>query len=430
MRLALTYFCLALCFGPLVRADDVAAPATQPAAFQHVKIDIKNKQIRVDCEAVNVDMPLEFFCVENGGPEHETVLRTPAKPSEIHFGLLALGLTPGQPAHYVESTKTWFPPSGPPLHISCEFTVNGITRTVPAYRMMRDIKTKQTMPPLTWVFDGSRVMPDGTYAADITSYVVSIVNFDLTMIDVPELASNANETLEWEYNPDVCPKKGTPVTMIIEPAGDLTAPPPKGIPAENFNPGPGLHTDSTPATQPQAEANPDGPQGLYITADGGLQYNGQALDSNLLTEQFKALKAQGTGGVNVSADPSTKFEDVLKARDLVIAAGLEPKFVSKEAATTQPISTVTIDDATMKRLHDRWEQAVEPHAAALREAAQAHYDVINSMRREQQRLVDEADRIQRAIDELEKEYQDMTTPRPDDVGDAPAASAATQPSGN
>jgi hypothetical protein len=48
------------------------------------------------------------------------------------------------------------------------------------------------------------------------------------------------------------------------------------------------------------------------------------------------------------------------------------------------------------------------------------------MRREQQRLIDEADRIQRSIDELEKEYQDMTTPRPelDDSG------AATQPAAN
>ena len=39
-----------------------------------------------------------------------------------------------------------------------------------------------------------------------------------------------------------------------------------------------------------------------------------------------------------------------------------------------------------------------------------------AFRREQQRLIDEADRIQRTIDELEKKYQDMTTPRPEPVG--------------
>jgi chromosome segregation ATPase len=69
----------------------------------------------------------------------------------------------------------------------------------------------------------------------------------------------------------------------------------------------------------------------------------------------------------------------------------------------------------MKRLRERWESKVAPHDKALREAAQAHYEVIESMRREQQRLIDEADRIQRAIDELQKQYQEMITPRPEPV---------------
>ena len=85
---------LAACGAAL--ADDAAAPATQPAdenvgLLRHVQIDLKNKQIRVDCESLNAHMPLEFFCVVRGGQEHETVLRTDARPSTIHFGLLALG---------------------------------------------------------------------------------------------------------------------------------------------------------------------------------------------------------------------------------------------------------------------------------------------------------------------------------------------------
>ncbi len=185
--------------------------------LRHVQIDLENKQIRVDCEALRAHNPLEFFCVVRGAQEYESVLRTDARPSIIHFGLLAMGLKPGEPAHLDEATQTWYPPTGPPLRISCEFQLNGKTITVPANRMMRSVKTKQEMPPMAWVFDGSRIMPDGQYAADVTGYVVSIVNFDLTMIDVPELASNANETLEWEYNPTLVPPVGTPVTMIIEP---------------------------------------------------------------------------------------------------------------------------------------------------------------------------------------------------------------------
>lgn len=234
------------------RADDTAAPpTTQPAAspapdgvgpLRHVQIDLKNKQIRIDCEALHAHMPLEFFCVVRGGQEHETVLRTDARPSIIHFGLLAMGLKPGEPAHLDEATHTWYPPTGPTLKITCEYWLNGKTIVVPANRMMRSVKTKQEMPPMTWVFDGSRIMPDGQYAADLTGYVVSIVNFDLTMIDVPELASNANETLEWEYNPDLVPPLGTPVTMIIEPGGPEAATrPAKTKPAGQYNPGPGLN---------------------------------------------------------------------------------------------------------------------------------------------------------------------------------------------
>jgi phage shock protein A len=55
---------------------------------------------------------------------------------------------------------------------------------------------------------------------------------------------------------------------------------------------------------------------------------------------------------------------------------------------------------------------VAPHKKELQEAAEAHYKAISELQKEQHRLIDEADRIQRTIDELEKKYQDMTTPRP------------------
>jgi hypothetical protein len=230
-----------------------AADTTQPTVgrLPDVEIDAAKKQVRVQCETLNAQMPLEFFCVTIGGPEHESVLRTSAKPSDVHFGLLALGLTPGEPARYDQPTDTWYPPIGPPLSIFCTFKYHGQLQTMPANRLVRSVKTHQEMPPQQWVFDGSRVLPDGQYAANLTGYVVSIVNFDMTMIDVPELASNSNETLEWEYNPDIVPMTGTPVTLIIEPAQTPTTQPAKTLKGSQFFPGPGLHPDSgLPSTQP------------------------------------------------------------------------------------------------------------------------------------------------------------------------------------
>jgi len=211
-------------------ASLAAEPATQPAAagavnhLPHIHVDVKAKQIRVDCEMIDCKAPLEFFCVVNGTNEHESVLRTPAQPSKIHLALLMLGLDPGEGVRYSEADKKWLDPHGPHLKISCEFEKDGKKVRVPAYRMMRDLKTKKEMPPMTWIFVGSKIMQDGNYAADATGYVVSVVNFELTLIDIPDLASSANETLEWEINWDVAPKGGTPVTMIIEPAGEVESP--------------------------------------------------------------------------------------------------------------------------------------------------------------------------------------------------------------
>ena len=197
--------------------------------------------------------PLEFFCVTDGGNEYESVLRTPAKPSDIHFALLMLGLTPGAPATFVPAKREWLPPHGPPLRITCSFQRKGKTIAVPANQMMRSIADKKPMPPALWVFDGSRVMQGGVYAADLTGYVVSICNFDYTMIDVPKMVSNSNDTLEWEYNPDLVPPKGTPVTMTIEPTGGgdtATRPDFAPVSAEKFFGGPGLSEQNAPTSRP------------------------------------------------------------------------------------------------------------------------------------------------------------------------------------
>ncbi|HZK81338.1 MAG TPA: YdjY domain-containing protein [Humisphaera sp.] len=318
----------------------------------HVEFDPQAKQVRVECEALNVDAPLEFFCCVAGTNEHESVLRTAARPSDINIGLLAIGLKPGKPISYSESTNKWSPPQGPPLHLSIEYEKNGKTVSYPANRWLLNVKTHKSPPAFTWVYTGSRTMPDGKFAADVTGYVVSICNFDLTLIDVPELVSSANETLEWQRNADIMPKTGTKVWMVIEPVGGKDA------------------KDAEPAKEP---------------APAGPKSQGPAWDSSVQLASFAMPAHRGECADAAPAKPAT-----------------------------QPLSNVHLDVKQMDNLEKYWHEKVSPHAAALREAAEAHYKVISDLRREQQRLIDEADRIQRAIDKLEKEYQDMTTPRPEE----------------
>lgn len=184
-----------------------------------LEIDREHRVVRVRCQALRVDMPLEFFCVLWGTADHESVLRTRVKPSEIHAALLALGLEPGHPLRFVPQTKTWLPPSGPPISVLVEWEEGGETRRERAGRLVRDLEDGHPMPSRPFVFSGSRVLEDGVYAADITGQLVSLVNFEYSLMDVPELASNANETLEWEINPETMPPEGAMVWMVLEPVG-------------------------------------------------------------------------------------------------------------------------------------------------------------------------------------------------------------------
>ena len=315
--------------GASSHAANTSEPGDKVGKMPHLEFNITQRWVRVECESLAVNAPLEFFCCLNGTNEHESVLRSAVRPSDLHTALLAIGMKPGEPMSYSEATRKWSPPHGPPVRISVEFEKDGKTISYPAYRWLRDVKTKKECKAFSWVFCGSRIMKDGRYAADDTGYIVSIVNFDFVMIDIPEFASSNNDLLEWERNPDLMPEKGTKVWMVLEPTG-----------AEAGEPTPKASATTLPATVPSSTSN----------------------------------------------DPSNQ--------------------------TLADIRAVKTDEAKVQSMIQYHDRMLGPRARALREAAQAHYEVIESLRKEQQRLITEADLIQRAIDDLEKKYQDLTTPQP------------------
>src|SRR5437868_5097962 len=152
-----------------------AAPATRPAEgkLPHLQVDVPKHQIRVECEAVNPEEKLEFLCCSSGTKEYESVLRSRARPSHLHFALLMLGLEPGQPVKFNRAENKWTPPRGPALKVSCEFVRDGKTVTLPAARLMRSVKDKTEMPDVQWVFVGAATLDDGEYSADVTGYLIT-----------------------------------------------------------------------------------------------------------------------------------------------------------------------------------------------------------------------------------------------------------------
>lgn len=194
--------------------------ATRPAEgkLPHIQVDVEKKQIRIECEAVIADTPLEFLVCLTGTKEYESLLRSRAKPSHVHLALLMIGLKPGKPARFDEQAGRMLPPEGAPAKLSCLFERNGKTASYPAARLLRNQKTREEMAETAWVFAGSRFTEQGDYLADVSGETISLVNFAHAVLDVPMVRSSRNEVLEWVHNPETSPKRDTKVWLVIEPA--------------------------------------------------------------------------------------------------------------------------------------------------------------------------------------------------------------------
>src|SRR6266446_81853 len=106
--------------------------------FPHIEFSAKTRQVRVECEMLACNAPLEFFCCVKGTNDYEAMIRSEVKPSHLHAALLAMGLQPGQPVHFSEAANKWLPPQGPPLQISLQYEKDGKVVSDPAWRWMRD----------------------------------------------------------------------------------------------------------------------------------------------------------------------------------------------------------------------------------------------------------------------------------------------------
>lgn len=318
-----------------------APTATQPtdglARLPFIEVDVAHHQVRVACESLKVDIPLEFFCVTAGGPEHESVLRTRARPSDIHLALLMIGMKPGEPTHFDQATSQWVPPSGQPVRISVEIPRDQQMQQLPATALMRHVQSHEPMPNRTWVFDGSRVGDDGVYAADVTGYVVSIVNFDYTMIDIPDLASSSNETLQWELNPDLLPVRGTPVTMILQPVeADATQPA-----ANNPNtdlPNSTLPATSQPATTPSVSSNPAS-HILLVTLDatGQLASDHVTIDQADLPRLLAERKGRGPLQIRLMIHPDAPDASVNAVRAAIDISGSPVQLIPWHSASSETL---------------------------------------------------------------------------------------------
>ena len=221
-------------------APSDATPVTPPPAepteprvlrpFPHILVNLTDRHVELDGFAILDVGFLEQVICTPGTREHESLVVTRARPSNIHAAMLIAGYTPGRPGRWVPDGDSYRvePPEGDAIEILVRYVdAEGRTIEEPIRRWIRDHHGDNEFPDQPWIFGGSIIaenpehMGPGTYyVADHSGSVAGLVTFGDEVIGFNEVISDqaALAAPEWEVHTERVPEPGTPVTVILKPA--------------------------------------------------------------------------------------------------------------------------------------------------------------------------------------------------------------------
>lgn len=158
-----------------------------------------------------------------GKKAHEVVVTVDADPSVVHKGLVDLGLKPGKPAKGPDAKA-----EGPAVNVYVEVPGEGggPAKRLTLDKVLIDPKTKKPAPKMTFRFTGSvqsaadPTKPDDKkYGADLTGTLIALFPVTDETVLQTDWTMKEEKYLKLDVNPDVLPKEGSPVRLVIEAAG-------------------------------------------------------------------------------------------------------------------------------------------------------------------------------------------------------------------
>lgn len=178
-----------------------------------VRLEKETKKISFPAVVNMRDGIAEYWLVNTGGKVHESVLRTDAKPVNIHVAMLLLGAH-GRPnltaKERIEDKSTF----GDTVAIWVEWTdAKGTKHRNRAEEWVTDLSKKAPMSKGDWIYNGSWIF-NGTFVAQRELSIVANIHDHDALINNPRLKREDDDN--WTVETKAVPPKDTPVTVIIE----------------------------------------------------------------------------------------------------------------------------------------------------------------------------------------------------------------------
>ena len=202
----------------IVRDAFADPPAAKSLSKRRLWVDRDRQRVYVDGYVAMQDGPLEMFACPIGTKEHESIVATLARSSEVHAALLAIGAKPGTP---VEFLPNFVPATGQRIRVwVCYRDAEGKYRAIDARRWVRKSGSERHMES-DWVFAGSGFWKDPSdgreyYRAD-SGDMICVSNFNTAMMDVTIASSAEADELQFSPFTPRIPRRGTPVRLVLVP---------------------------------------------------------------------------------------------------------------------------------------------------------------------------------------------------------------------
>lgn len=166
---------------------------------------------------------VEYLVCGHNGKEYESIIVVEATAKEIHDGLRELGIESGTPPGYDDEKDAPIPPQGTTVAIFVAWEEGDTMKTVRAEELILNVKTQQPLQQITWVYSGSRVVPDLDSEdedalipqAFMSNDIVALRVFDASALFQNPLPESSEENI-YKKNDAVLPALGTPITLTIE----------------------------------------------------------------------------------------------------------------------------------------------------------------------------------------------------------------------
>ena len=166
---------------------------------------------------------VEYLACGPTGKLYESIIAIDASAKDVYEAVEKLGVKPGTPPGYDDEKGADIPPTGTTFLLSVEWEEDGKTKKVRAEELIYNVKTKKPMPPVAWIYSGSRVIPDLDSDdedamiphAYMSNHIVALKQTDGSALFQNPLPESVEENL-YKKNDYLLPELGTPIKLTIE----------------------------------------------------------------------------------------------------------------------------------------------------------------------------------------------------------------------